>query len=164
MWRRFQPVCMFRCNDCSVCTHLLLLCRVSGPPARRGRSKSPSRIRQKSSLSRSKSRSRSRSPWSPSRHGGRYKCEPPKFPPYTRHRTIPDLSKRYVDLYIPPEFCRAGAAWLDSLPDHKPLNLLQPVDLQVQKVGFQLHQCAQLLCMLRRVTRYMKYMSAVPIC
>ncbi|KAL3155440.1 hypothetical protein ABBQ38_010996 [Trebouxia sp. C0009 RCD-2024] len=107
--------------------------RVSGPPARRGRSKSPARVRQKSSLSRSKSRSRSRSPRSPARHGGRYKCEPPKYPPYTRHRTIPDLSKRYADLYIPPEFCRAGAGWLDSLPDHKPLSLTQPVDFQVKK-------------------------------
>lgn len=104
------------------------------PNARRGRSKSPSRIRQKSSLSRSKSRSRSRSPRSQPRHGGRYKCEPPKYPPYTRYRTIPDLSKRYADLYIPPEFCRAGAGWLDSIPDHKPLSLLQPVDFQVKKV------------------------------
>lgn len=138
MWCRLQPVwfcvCLGLCRNCSICSRSFLLCRVSGPPARRGRSKSPSRIRHKSSLSRSKSRSRSRSPRSPSRHGGRYKCEPPKFPPYTRHRTIPDLSKRYVDLYIPPEFCRAGAGWLDSLPDHKPINLVQPIDLQVNKV------------------------------
>ena len=105
------------------------------PIARRGRSKSPSRIRQRSSLSRSKSRSRSRSPRSQPRHGGRYKCEPPKYPPYTCYRIIPDLSKRYADLYIPPEFCRAGAGWLDSLPDHKPLSLVQPVDFQVKKVG-----------------------------
>lgn len=131
------------CRDCSVFSLLTLLCRVSGPPARRGRSKSPARIREKSSLSRSKSRSRSRSPRSPARHGGRYKCEPPKFPPYTRHRSIPDLSKRYVDLYIPPEFCRAGAAWLESLPDHKPLDLTQPVDFQVKKVWCQIHQCMQ---------------------
>ena len=153
-------------RNCSVCSHSLVLCRVSGPPARRGRSTSPSRIRHKSSLSRSKSRSRSRSPRSPSRHGGRYKCEPPKFPPYTRHRTIPDLSKRYVDLYIPPEFCRTGAGWLDSLPDHKALNLVQPIDLQINKVGMHkvgihLHQCAQLLCMLGYDTPYMNCMSAI---
>lgn len=110
------------------------LCRMRSPPPRRGRSRTPEKKHHKTSLSRSKSRSRSRSPRSPPRHGGRYKCEPPKYPPSTRARTIPDVSKRYDDMYIPPEFCRVGASWVDSLAEETPLNLLQPIDFQVKKV------------------------------
>ncbi|DBB00253.1 TPA: hypothetical protein ACH3X1_014082 [Trebouxia sp. C0004] len=107
--------------------------RLRSPPPRRGRSRSPSRIRHRSSLSRSKSRSRSRSPRSPPRHMGRYKCEPPKYPPYVSVRTLPDVSKRYDDMYIPPEFCRVAASWLASMPDHQPLSLLKPIEFQVKK-------------------------------
>lgn len=99
-----------------------------------------------SSLSRSKSRSRSRSPHSPPRHAGRYKCEPPKYPPGTRVRTIPDVSKRYDDMYIPAEFCRVGAGWVDSIPEHKPLVLTQPIDFQVKKVKHIASCYLPLLC------------------
>ena len=111
-----------------------VICRGRSPPPRRGRSRSPSRVRHRSSLSRSKSRSRSRSPRSPPRHAGRYKCEPPKYPPYAPVRTLPDVSKRYDDMYIPPEFCRVAASWLASMPDHQPLSLLKPIQFEVQKV------------------------------
>ena len=114
--------------------NMLFVCRMRSSPPRRGRSSSPSRIRHRSSLSRSKSRSRSRSPRSPPRYGGRYKCDAPKYPPYARIRTIPDVSKRYDDSYIPPEFCSVQAGWPVSAPDHKPLSLVQPLDFQVQKV------------------------------
>lgn len=65
---------------------------------------------------------------------GRYKCEPPKYPPYVSVRTLPDVSKRYDDMYIPPEFCRVAASWLASMPDHQPLSLLKPIEFEVKKV------------------------------
>lgn len=65
---------------------------------------------------------------------GRYKCETPKYPPYVPVRTLPDVSKRYDDMYIPPEFCRVAASWLASMPDHQPLSLLKPIDFEVKKV------------------------------
>lgn len=66
---------------------------------------------------------------------GRYKCEPPKYPPYAPVRTLPDVSKRYDDMYIPPEFCRVAASWLASMPDHQPLSLLKPIEFEVKKVN-----------------------------
>lgn len=66
---------------------------------------------------------------------GRYRCDPPKFPPSERERGIPALSKRYRGLYIPGDFCRATACWLDSVHDWAPLPLTHHVAIKLAKVG-----------------------------
>ncbi|CAL8469862.1 g9404 [Coccomyxa elongata] len=101
--------------------------RGHSPPPRRLRSRSRSRSAD------AESRSRSRSA-SPSGRGGRYRCDPPKWPVLERDRGVPSLSKRYRNLYIPGDLCRVTASWLDASLDANPLPLTHHVALKVHKV------------------------------
>ena len=64
----------------------------------------------------------------------RYVCSPPKFPAFELARGIPQLSKRYKNLYIPADFCRMNACWVHSLPDHRPLDLTDDIGFKINKV------------------------------
>lgn len=75
---------------------------------------------------------RSRSPGAG--HSGRYRVEPPKFPPSDAERGVAALSKRYRNLYIPADFCHVSASWLDNLPEWDPLPLTHHVSMKVDKV------------------------------
>ncbi|BDA43873.1 probable cell division cycle and apoptosis regulator protein 1 [Coccomyxa sp. Obi] len=101
--------------------------RGHSPPPRRRRSRSRSRSAD------AESRSRSRSA-SPAGRGGRYRCDPPKWPVLERDRGVPSLSKRYRNLYIPGDLCRVTASWLDASLDANPLPLTHHVALKVHKV------------------------------
>ena len=75
---------------------------------------------------------RSRSPGSDAR--GRYRVEPPKFPPADPTRGVATLSKRYRNLYIPADFCHVSASWVETLPDWDALPLTHHVSMKIAKV------------------------------
>ncbi|GAX78377.1 hypothetical protein CEUSTIGMA_g5819.t1 [Chlamydomonas eustigma] len=91
---------------------------------RRHRSRSGSDSRSPSS-SRSRSRSSSRGP------SARYAVQLPKAPTFERVRGLASISKRYKELYIPGDFCRAEASWLDYLRDFSPLPIAFPLAFNV---------------------------------
>ena len=74
---------------------------------------------------------RSRSPGSDVR--GRYRVEPPKFPPADPTRGVATLSKRYRNLYIPADFCHVSASWVETLPDWDALPLTHHVSMKITK-------------------------------
>ena len=82
-------------------------------------------------------RCRSRSPGAEFR--GRYRVEPPKFPPWEHERGVAALSKRYRNLYIPADFCHVSATWVDSLPEWDPLPLTHHVSMKIAKVMVMAH-------------------------
>ena len=76
---------------------------------------------------------RSRSPGAEPR--GRYRVEPPKFPPTERERGVAALSKRYRNLYIPADFCHVSADWVNSLPEWDPLPLTHHVGMKIAQAS-----------------------------
>ena len=70
---------------------------------------------------------------------GRYRVEPPKFPPLDHERGVAALSKRYRNLYIPADFCHVNAIWVDSLPEWDPLPLTHHVSMNIAKVIITVH-------------------------